>query len=253
MSKAALYQKIVKVMNEVGQLVKDGTVFNEKTNKKVYSYLSEEQTTAELQSAFIKHGIVLFPIKVESELIYLESFKYNESVKAPITKVIVTYKLCDADTGEFEELQSIGYGSDSQDKGSNKAMTGAFKYVQRQTFMISTGDDGDHTGNSALDEQYKQPVQPKTNPTPPTPDVPTSHGNNSGQQPAVGTDPSKRVYGLMNSMQWSFDDLSRFASEWFGKEVKNLKNQLKSADEWNSLYNALNHYNNTGQMPQKAG
>lgn len=249
MSKAALYQKIVKVMNEVGQLVKDGNVVD-KTGKKMYSYLSEEQTTAELQAAFIKHGLVMFPIKVEDELIYIETVKYNESIKAPITRVRVTYKICDADTGESEELQSIGYGSDSQDKGSNKAMTGAFKYVQRQTFMISTGDDGDHTGSAAMDEQYKQPAQTKTGFTPPQT---TPQGNTSGQQQMTNTDPSKRVYGIMNSMKWSFDDLSRFASEWFGKEIRSLKNQIKTAEEWNSLYDALDHYNKHGSLPQKAG
>jgi len=251
MSKAALYQKIVKVMNEVGQLVKDGTVtdFN---GKKMYSYLSEEQTTAELQQAFIKHGLVMFPIKVEDELFYIETVKKSgEQVKAPITRVRVTYKICDADTGESEELQSIGYGSDSQDKGSNKAMTGAFKYVQRQTFMISTGDDGDHTSSAALDEEYKQPKQTnqQTRTTPQT----TTQGNTGGQQQQPQGDPSKRTYGLMNEMKWSFDDLSRFATEWFGKEVRSLKNQIKTPEEWTSLYDALKHYKEHGSLPQKAG
>lgn len=152
MNKAALYQKIVNVMKDVGQLQKDGDIINDK-GAKMYSYLSEEQTTGELQKAFVTYGLVLFPIKVDSEIVYLESMRYDKEVKTPITKVIVTYKICDSETGESEELQSIGYGSDSQDKGSNKAMTGAFKYVQRQTFMISTGDDGDHTPNELLDKQ----------------------------------------------------------------------------------------------------
>lgn len=250
MSKAALYQKIVKVMNEVGQLVKDGTV-TDFSGKKMYSYLSEEQTTAELQQAFIKHGLVMFPIKVEDELFYIETVKKGgEHVKAPITRVRVTYKICDADTGESEELQSIGYGSDSQDKGSNKAMTGAFKYVQRQTFMISTGDDGDHTSSAALDEQYKHQTQSPQTPQQPRTAPQTNVQNDTGsRQQSTPTDPSKRVYGLMNSMNWGFDDLSRFASEVFGKEIRNLKNQIKEADEWSRLYKAMEHYKDHGTIP----
>lgn len=151
-NKAKLYQKIILVMDEVGQLQKDGDIFDNK-GKKMYAYLSEERTTGELQRAFVKFGLVLFPIKVESEVIYLESMKYDVEVKTPITKVLVTYKLCDAETGETELLHCIGYGSDSQDKGSNKAMTSAFKYCQRQTFMISTGDDAEHEGSDELDRK----------------------------------------------------------------------------------------------------
>lgn len=145
-------------MEQVGQLVKDGTVTNS-SGKKMYTYLSEEQTTAELQMAFIKHGLVMFPIKVEDEIIYLETIKENVLTKIPITKIRVTYKICDAETGEFEEIQSIGQGSDTQDKGSNKAMTGAFKYAQRQTFMISTGDDGDKVGSGVLDKEHSDSTQ----------------------------------------------------------------------------------------------
>lgn len=151
-NKAKLYQKIIQVMQEVGQLQKDGDIFDNK-GKKMYAYLSEERTTGELQRAFVQFGLVLFPVKVDSEVIYLESMKYDVEVKTPITKVIVTYKICDAETGEHELLHSIGYGSDSQDKGSNKAMTSAFKYCQRQTFMISTGDDGEHDGSEELDRK----------------------------------------------------------------------------------------------------
>lgn len=179
MSKAKLYQKIVAVMNEVGQLAKDGTVKNANGGA-MYNFLSEEQTTSELQSAFIKHGLVMFPIKVEDELIYIETVKQNNAIKAPITRVRVTYKIVDSETGEFEELQSIGYGSDSQDKGSNKAMTGAFKYVQRQTFMISTGDDGDHVASQVLDEKYK-------NQNGTSPNEHKGSYNRSNQTPSVNT------------------------------------------------------------------
>lgn len=158
-NKAKLYEKIIAVMNKVGQLRKDGSI-EDSNGKLMYKYLSEEQTTGDLQRAFVEFKLVMFPIKVEEEHFYIETLKYDKLIKAPITKVIVTYKICDAETGESEEIQSVGYGSDSQDKGSNKAMTGAFKYAQRQTFMISTGDDGDHTSSESLDKQLSGVAPP---------------------------------------------------------------------------------------------
>lgn len=174
-AKAKLYMKVVKVMEEVGQLEKDGEV-KDKSGKVMYRYLSEELVTSELQKAFVKNKVVLIPKKVESELIYMESIQFDKEVKAPITKVTVTYQLCDAETGETEELQSIGYGSDSQDKGSNKAMTGAYKYVQRQTFSISTGEDGDEQGSAELDEKYvRRHAAGKPAPAQPTAPAATSN------------------------------------------------------------------------------
>jgi hypothetical protein len=111
----------------------------------------------------------------------LDSLQYDKVSKTPITKVIVTYKIACIETGEFEELQSIGYGSDSQDKGSNKAMTSAFKYVQRQTFMISTGDDADHTGSQELDERNK----PKQTEQKQPPKEPASPAGSSTASPNV--------------------------------------------------------------------
>lgn len=166
LARAKLYQKIVKVMGEVGQLQKDGAVVD-RNGKKMYNYLSEEQTTGELQRAFVKHGLVMFPVVVETELIYLEMTQYDKEVKVPITKAEVTYKICDMETGECELIESIGYGSDSQDKGSNKAMTGAFKYAQRQTFMISTGDDPDHTSSDALNANMGKTNKPGREEAPP--------------------------------------------------------------------------------------
>lgn len=149
-----LYTKMVLVMQEVGQLEKDGTI-SDKTGKKMYNYLSEEQTTAALQRAFVKHKLVMFPVETTEQIFYIEGIQYDKPFKNPVTKVDVKYKIVCAETGESEIISSIGYGSDNNDKGSNKALTGAFKYAQRQSFLISTGDDGDHEN---LEPQGRKPA-----------------------------------------------------------------------------------------------
>lgn len=254
MSKAKLYQKIIKVMDTVGQLQKDGDIFDNK-GKKMYAYLSEERTTGELQKAFIEHKIVLFPVKVESEVIYLEGMKYDVVVKTPITKVIVTYKLCDAETGEYEELQSIGYGSDSQDKGSNKAMTSSFKYVQRQTFMISTGDDSDHTGSDELDRKQLEKVKVEGIPLIGSKEEATAAGAKKLEEAKAkaaytkqATAPTasntealqKEIYNLLKPKGMSFPDLNEFASATLNRQIKFFKKDVVTVDDLNKVKNALN-------------
>lgn len=249
-NKAKLYQKIIKVMTSVGQLQKDGDIFDNK-GKKMYAYLSEERTTGELQKAFIEHGIVLFPVKVESEVIYLESMKYDVEVKTPITKVIVTYKICDAETGEFEELQSIGYGSDSQDKGSNKAMTSSFKYVQRQTFMISTGDDSDHIGSDELDRKQLEKVKVEGIPLIGSKEEATAAGEKKlaeqkakaayNKQSSALTPESlqKEIFATLTKKGMSFPDLNEFATATLDRPIKFFKKDVVDLEELQKVKEAL--------------
>lgn len=144
-----LAKKIVAVMDEVGQIEKDRTI-KDRNGKDMYDYLSEEQTTGALQRAFIKVGLVVMPHEVlEHEAFYVESEKFDKVTKTPITYVKMRYKIIDPDSGAFDFVEAIGYGNDTGDKASNKALTNAFKYVQRQTFAISTGaeEEADHTSS----------------------------------------------------------------------------------------------------------
>ncbi|WP_280515242.1 ERF family protein [Paenibacillus cisolokensis] len=220
---------MVAVMSEVGQLRKDGSV-TDRNGKKMYDYLSEEQTTGELQAAFIKHNLVIFPVKVEEDFFYIETFQYDKEIKAPITKVKVTYQICDAETGESIEVQSIGYGSDNQDKGSNKAMTGAFKYMQRQTFMISTGDDGDHTASDVLNAQYSRSA------------------TQQGQQQAQGTQYTNRRAQSTTGQNTAPDTVSEAQLKMIGR-LKNER-QINDAD-YRELLQAMYNVESTKQLTKK--
>ena len=234
-------------MNEVGQLQKDGAV-TDGNGKKMYNYLSEEQTTGELQRAFIKHNLVVFPIKVETEFFMIETAKYDKISQAPITKVLVTYKMVDAETGEFEEIQSLGYGSDNQDKGSNKAMTGAFKYMQRQTFMISTGDDGDHTSSEELSKQYSKPAPPQTAQRPPQ-SAPQGTPHNSTPQkipPDTGRTSvphsfKREAYSLREKHFMTWDDLQKVAERVLDQKLGKVT-QIQDEQEWKLIVAELKKY-----------
>lgn len=150
-----LYAKMVQVMGEIGQLQKDGSV-TDRSGRKMYDYLSEEQTTSELQKALIKHGLVIFPIEIEDKFFYVEGQTSSGTYKTPISEVKVRYKIVDAETGETDIIVGKGQGSDNGDKASNKAMTGAYKYMMRHSFAVSTGDDGDHDASDPIIQRSEQ-------------------------------------------------------------------------------------------------
>jgi hypothetical protein len=132
--KKNIYQKISAVMATIEYLKKDGNVSFGSTN---YNYLSEEKITANIRKGLIEHGLTMYPKTVE----------IHPDV-ASFEKVVVTYRIVNNDNPEeFIEVQGGGKGQDRGDKSMYKALTGAFKYAQRQTFMISTGDDPDQVSS----------------------------------------------------------------------------------------------------------
>ena len=119
-------KKISEVMKRVTFISKDGVV---KFGNTKYNYTKEEDITLAVREACIEVGLVCIPVKCEP---------VNNS--GQLASVNITYKLIDIETGDFEICQMIGEGQDSGDKKYYKAETGAFKYFQRQSFMIPTSD-----------------------------------------------------------------------------------------------------------------
>ena len=135
----SIAEKIKQVMDKVQYLQKDGEVSYGRTN---YAYLSEEKITNSLNKAFREVGLIIYPTKMEVV-----------SDTGDLAQIIATYKIQDTDSDEFIEVQTIGEGQDKGDKKMNKAMTAAFKYAQRQSFMIPTGDDPDHISTAELQDE----------------------------------------------------------------------------------------------------
>ena len=142
-------KKISQVMEKVQYLKKDGKVSYGRTS---YAYLSEEKITQELNKAFREVGLIIYPSKMD--------IAKNEG---NIAQIVATYRIQDTESDEYIEVQTIGEGQDKGDKKMNKAMTAAFKYAQRQSFMIPTGDDPDHISTEELNDKGKKGKQGKIN------------------------------------------------------------------------------------------
>jgi hypothetical protein len=104
-----------------------------------YKYRGIEQITQHAQPLFAKHGITLVPHRVQWQEVT------NLTINGrPWTdeKLLVTYR-CYGPGGvdDYLEVQVPGIGRDNADKGSNKAMTQAFKYAMLQALCIADAKD----------------------------------------------------------------------------------------------------------------
>lgn len=137
-----LYEKMLAIMQDVQKLQKDDHVSFGSTN---YKALSEEKVTEIMRQRLIQNRIVVFP------------FEQTCSRTGQITHVDVKYRMVNVDDPtDFIEIASCGDGADSQDKGSGKAMTYAFKYMWLRTFALPTGEDPDKISSAQLDEEEKK-------------------------------------------------------------------------------------------------
>lgn len=133
-----IYEKISAIMQNVQYLSKDDRV---KFNSTDYKALSEEKVTTIMREQMIKYKLVVFPIAQTSNRV------------GQITHVDTVYRMVNAENPEeYIEIASCGDGADSQDKGSGKAMTYAFKYMWLRTFALPTGEDPDKISSAELDD-----------------------------------------------------------------------------------------------------
>lgn len=118
-----------------------------------YKAISESAVLNVIKPLLKAHGLVIFPVKVEIQEDFKEfPGKYGQTQRFMST-LHCQYKIVDIDTGEFELLESVGYGSDSQDKGSGKAMTYAYKALIQKTFCLFSGEDTDNFHSDDIDRE----------------------------------------------------------------------------------------------------
>lgn len=138
----SIQTKIAAIMKAVKFIEKDGRV---KFGNTDYAYMSEEKITTKIRGEMTKNGIIMYPIETE--------FQLDNGGK--MTTVVQTFRIQDIDDNSYIDVKCGGQGVDSADKGIAKAMTMCFKYVQRQAFMIPTGDDPDKHASAELVAEEK--------------------------------------------------------------------------------------------------
>jgi len=130
-----LYEKIYNVMLQSKALEKDLSVGGQ------YKAISEASVLNEIKPLLKEHKLVLFPIESTA------------TQNGKITQITAKYKIVDIESGEFEILATVGNGADSQDKGSGKAWTYAYKCLLQKTFCLFSGEDTDNTHSDDIEKQ----------------------------------------------------------------------------------------------------
>lgn len=92
--------------------------------------------------------------------------QFNKEVFLTTVKIQATF--IDAESGEQLSVVYVGDGSDAEDKGVYKAITGAQKYALMKTFLAVTDDDPEQSNTGvnsnpvqANSHQEKNPQNPK--------------------------------------------------------------------------------------------
>jgi hypothetical protein len=112
-----------------------------------YRYASDADLLGPLQESMSRHGLMIHPGNVD---LTQHPWPTKDGKPATLVTVVVTYWLRHA-SGESVQVQAPGQGWDFNDKGAYKAMTGAFKYMLRQTFAVPTGDDAERSQGNRRD------------------------------------------------------------------------------------------------------
>ena len=116
-----------------------------------YKAISDNSVVLAVKRAEEKYGLVSFPIRQEilsQETIKKVSNDGKESYSF-VETIRMTLRVVDLDAKEmieglsYVDVESIGKGVDSSDKGPGKASTYARKYALLNLYKIATGEDPD--------------------------------------------------------------------------------------------------------------
>lgn len=140
--KMNLYEKIQEVSNEIMTVEKNLTVG---VGKNAYKAVGDLEVTLAVKKAERKFRLISIPIK--QELISSEVHKVNtqngESLKF-VDNIKMTVRFVNLDdVTQTLEVETLGKGVDTTDKGFGKASTYARKYALLNAYKIATGEDPD--------------------------------------------------------------------------------------------------------------
>ena len=152
----AIAQKILNIMKKVDKVDSSQMKFGNTD----YQYISEAELTKKIREAMIEEGVVIVPVEgTGSSTSYEIEGKYGKR-NVFMSDVHINYKAIDTEDNSELPLFGFGVGMDEGDKCGAKAMTAAFKVMQRQLFFIPSPskDDPDTTASGAYNDGGKEPL-----------------------------------------------------------------------------------------------
>lgn len=208
-----LAKALVKFNGEIGRIEKDSANPHFK-NK----YASLDNIIDEIRPILTKHGLAIIQMPGgDGDMFSMTTMLVHES-------------------GEWMESDPIKMRPVKNDpQGIGSCTTYARRYSLAAFLSLNTGEDDD--GNAA---SHGPNTTPQTRQQ-------TPQGGNSGAQSQSPTQPARtagksaqaRVYTLREELGWQWGDLNQFAADVLKREVKYLKADVKTEEEWAMIEKAL--------------
>jgi hypothetical protein len=152
-----IFPAICAIMEEIGAIRK-----TKKNTQQGFMYRGIDDVMNALQPLLAKHRVFVVPS-------VLEQVRSDRETKSGGTSHLSVFKIkytFYADDGSSFEAVTVGESDDTGDKGSNKAMAIAFKYVLFQVFCIPTEEMPDPDADTP-EPSGKKKAAPVTSITPP--------------------------------------------------------------------------------------
>lgn len=134
-----LYQRINEVRKAINYVKKDQSV---DTGRGSYKAVTHDQVTGMVREHMVKHGIVSYPVLVDSQSLPKEVNANMETAKQ--FRYEATYDIVFLNIDEPSEFITIriqAHAMDNADKAPGKALSYAKKYAVLKLFEIETGED----------------------------------------------------------------------------------------------------------------
>jgi len=150
-----IHEAILAVMSQVGYVQK------QKASGLSYTFAGEAALIAALRPWLVEYGIYMSVIEIKD----IAQIQYTTKSGASMFKTQLTavVRFTHAPSMTLIDVMATGEGGDNGDKGFNKALTGAYKYAIRETFMIETGDDPDQFSSKEMEPNEKDFVPADNN------------------------------------------------------------------------------------------
>ena len=132
-----LLQRLNAVQQEVDYVQK------EKKAGMRYSIVSHDAVTAKVRPLMVKHGVVYYPV-------WMESAQTGNRTEMKMTIRFVSID----DANDYIDVVSAGYGIDDQDKGPGKAISYSVKYALLKALGLESGDDPDTDQETVHDDPH---------------------------------------------------------------------------------------------------
>ena len=122
-----------------------------------YTFAGEAALIAAVRPWMVLAGVVMTIDGVMNKT--REQYETKSGTPMNNTTIDIAVRFTHAPSGTHTIVMASGEGSDSGDKATSKALTGAYKYAIRQTFCLETGDDPDEHSSEKMERKKPETVE----------------------------------------------------------------------------------------------